>query len=218
MICPNCQNNCREGDQFCFRCGAALAAPPAPKKGRHIVPIAILMVLSILGIVLFFAVPMGDTQSETPWFQIDDGILFFDQSLYTGGSELTVPEVVNGQTVTAIGPQAFANCTDLTTVILPDTVTSIGHAAFSGCTAMRGIFLPEGVTRIEEQAFADCVRLEAITIPATVEAIGSGAFDGCEKLIYILFLGEYSRWETLYSDHINLKTHVYCTDGAYLHR
>ncbi len=216
MICPNCHNSCGENDQFCFRCGAALAAPQSPKKGSHRAPIAILMALSILGIILFFAIPMAESVSETPWFRVVDGTLYFDSSKYTGGSELTVPEVVDGQTITAIGRQAFENCTELTTVILPDTVLRIEYAAFGGCTSLRGIFIPAGVVAIGDHAFADCVKLEAITIPASVDSIGSGAFDGCEKLSYIFFVGEFSRWQTLYSAHITSKTYVYCADGTYL--
>lgn len=216
MICPNCQNNCGETDLFCFRCGAALAASQSPKRGSHRAPIAILMALSILGIILFFAIPMAETIGETPWFRVANGTLYFDSSKYSGGSELTVPEVVDGQTVTAIGRQAFEDCTALTTVILPDTILSIDYAAFSGCTSLRGIFIPAGVTTIGDHAFADCVKLEAITIPASVDSIGDGAFDGCEKLRHIFFVGEFIRWQTLYSGHISPETYVYCADGTYL--
>lgn len=58
------------------------------------------------------------------------------------GSELILPERINGKTVTAIGANAFANFTNRTsikTVYIPKTVTEIGDKAFSGCSALTTI-------------------------------------------------------------------------------
>lgn len=218
MICPNCKTLCEDYDRFCYHCGAPLSQTPPEKKGSHKIPVLLLTLLSALGIVLFFLIPMGNVPSDTPWFTVQDGTLFFDESLYTGGSELTVPEKVNGQTVTAISDHCFEGNLYLTTVILPDTIEVIGDYAFSGCTGMRGIFLPEGIAEIGSEAFASCSSLEAITVPSSVVSIGSGAFSGCSKLSHIFYTGTFTRWRSLYSSHINLYTHVYCTDGTYLHR
>lgn len=217
MTCHNCQTVCGENDRFCYRCGARLNESTA-KKGTHRIPVLILITLSVIGIALFYMIPMGSSDPETPWFTIDNGTLFFDESLYTGSSELTVPEVVNGQTVLHIGERCFEGSTYLTTVILPDTVQSIGNGAFSNCVALRGIYLPEGLTHIGNEAFLYCTKLEAISIPSTTESIGRAAFEGCDKLFYIFFNAEFHRWEALYSGHISLYTHVYCTDGSHLHR
>ncbi len=217
MTCPNCQNICGEADGFCFRCGTPLL-DEASKRGTHRVPILILILLSIIGIVLFFAIPLGSpiSSSETPWFVIQDGELFFNASLYSGSNELVVPETVNGQTVTAIGQAAFAGCPQLTTVILPDSVQTIGALAFAECTSLRGIYLPEGVAAIGPQAFSDCSALEAIGIPSTAESIGSNAFEDCAKLFYIFYNGEFLQWKALYSGYITPYTQVSCTDGVYL--
>jgi hypothetical protein len=217
MTCPNCQTVCGVGDSFCFRCGARLNTQPE-KKGSHKVPILILLALSILGTALFFLIPMTPTQSETPWFYMEQGELCFDPSLYSGSSELTVPDQIDGQTVIAIAPHCFEGCTELTTVILPDTVRYIGTYAFAGCTSLRGIYIPESVIAIDARAFQDCTALEAISIPASVTAIGSDTFTGCEKLAHIFYDGMHSQWQALYGDAINLYTHVYCTDGSFLHR
>lgn len=218
MNCPNCQNVCGETDRYCFRCGAALRPTGSPKKGTHLVPLSILTFLSLLGIILFFLIPMTEPVSDTPWFSIENGVLSFDPYLYSGSSELTVPEIVNGQTVTQIGTNCFKDCTTLTTVILPESVRSIGVGAFSGCSSMRGIFIPESVTEIQGSAFARCSRLEAISLPSTLTFLGKGAFNGCDKLNYILYDGLFEDWRNLYNDHINIHTHVYCTDGTYLHK
>lgn len=55
------------------------------------------------------------------------------------GSELIIPEKINGQTVTAIGSSAFTNRTSIKTVYIPKTVKEIGEKAFSGCSAITTI-------------------------------------------------------------------------------
>ena len=53
MICPNCHTECRDGDGFCYCCGAPLGIPKQPKKGKHAIPILILIGLEIF-ITSFF--------------------------------------------------------------------------------------------------------------------------------------------------------------------
>ncbi len=218
MICPNCQAPCGENDRFCSCCGTPLQN--TPKKGTHLVPSMILIVLSILGIVVF-ALSIGKTMnfapqgSDTPWFRVNHGTLYFLEDAYTGTSELTVPSQVDGVTVTRLAENCFKNCTSLTTVILPDTLQEIGPGAFSGCTSLRGIFIPGSVTAIGRDAFSGCRKLEAICVPASVTAIGESAFGSCPKLHHIFFLGSYDSWCRLYSEFITPHTGVYCTDGAF---
>lgn len=192
-------------------------APAAPeKKGSHWVPILILAVLSLLGLLVFFATAgKTGTSSATPWFTVVDGTLYFDESRYTGPEELTVPETVGSQTVTALADSCFSGCGGITTVILPDTVTEIGSAAFSGCTALRGIYLPDGVTEIGIFAFNGCTALEAVRVPGSVEEIGMGALFGCDALRYILFDGNHADWEALGCESGNSIALVYCDDGVF---
>jgi hypothetical protein len=54
---------------------------------------------------------------------------------YSGSaSALTIPETVEGMTVTEIGEEAFMNNTSLTSIDLPDSITVIRARAFKGCT------------------------------------------------------------------------------------
>ena len=66
-------------------------------------------------------------------------------------TEITVPEGV-----TAIGYQAFYNCTSLEDVALPDTLTSIGGYAFSDCSALASLSMPESVVSIGNRSFDNC--------------------------------------------------------------
>lgn len=225
MDCPNCHTRCGEEDRFCFRCGSALSAAPAEKKGSHAVPILILILMSVIGIGIYLAtqhrapVSVGNdtTLSDMPWFQVDEGYVWFDETLYTGGSEILIPDQIGGETVYGLSEGCFENCTKITTVILPETLEEIGSFAFTGCTSLRGVYIPENVSVIGASAFSGCESLEAVTVPSSVRFIGSWAFEGCYELRHIFFDGSYSTWAELYDEFIGLETVVYCEDGSFYH-
>lgn len=73
----------------------------------------------------------------------------------------------------------FANCTSLTTIILPSSLKIIGNQMFRFCTSLTSIVIPEGVTRIDFNAFYNCTSLTDITFPSTLETISDNIFDGC---------------------------------------
>lgn len=81
-------------------------------------------------------------------------------------------------TVTEIGDNAFANCSDLTAVSLPSGLTQIAADLFSGCTKLTRCDIPEGVTTIGQYAFNNCRALSSLTLPATVNNLGTNCFDG----------------------------------------
>lgn len=207
---------------------------PVPrKKGTHWIPILIMGLICVFGMWLFFAFPYESSagsssslddihsqigsSSETPWFKNMDGTLYFSGKAYSGSSSITIPDTVDGRSVTAISEGCFADCDWITTVVIPDTVTEIGSGAFANCTALRGIYLPEGLTYIGDKAFFCCSDLEAICIPSTAEEIGAYAFAGCSSLNYILYSGSHAQWQALYDGEISMKTQVYCDDGTFLH-
>ena len=171
--------------------------------------------------LLFFATAKpahSNTTASSPQadcFNLYEGALYFDGSRYTGGSELTVPAKVNGQTVRSLSEGCFAGSTALTTVILPDTLTSIGDRAFSGCSRIRGLYIPDSVRSIGTEAFSGCTELEAIYLHSTLDTIHAGAFNRCDSLKYIYFDGTYKQWQTLYSEHINDTVGIFCTDGSF---
>ena len=107
---------------------------------------------------------------------------------YSGS--VTIPENVtyNGTTysVTSIGYSAFADCSGLTSVTIPNSVTSIGNNAFYGCSALTSITIPNSVTSIGDGAFAGCSNLTSVTIGNSVTSIGDYAFSGCSGLTSIV--------------------------------
>ena len=58
MYCPNCQTSCEESDHFCYLCGAPLHPeylPTKPKKGSRWVPLLLLVLMTVVGLISFFA-------------------------------------------------------------------------------------------------------------------------------------------------------------------
>jgi len=220
MLCPNCSSECENHARFCANCGTALTAVPREKKGRHWVPILIMILIFAFGTGLFFLLP-GRTdagnnfEEQMSWFYLEEGVLHFNAADYDGGSELLIPESIDGAAVTALSEGCFENCTELTSVILPSTLQAIGEDAFHGCTSLRGIEIPESVMLIGEGAFSGCTALEAVCVYNTVRSIGAGAFNGCTKLFYIYYSGYFQDWDELYGEFVNPYTVVIAQDGTF---
>lgn len=86
-----------------------------------------------------------------------------------------------------IGNHAFASCTSLTNITIPEGVTSIGWGAFYDCTSLESIEIPNSVTDIDFEAFSYCTSLTSIIIPNSVTtSIGVNAFEGCTSLISVV--------------------------------
>ena len=85
-------------------------------------------------------------------------------------------------TVKVIGSNAFRDCCNITSVIVPYSVKAIKTAAFQGCKSLKEIQLPNTITQLENNTFRDCKSLESIMLPQSVKSIGDRAFMGCTNL------------------------------------
>ncbi len=101
-----------------------------------------------------------------------------DINNYSGDVVIPSSVTYNGTTynVTTIGNYAFQNCTDLTTIDIPNSVTRIGNGAFQNCTDLTSVTIPNSVTIIAANAFQNCTGLTDVTIPNSVHTIGVCAF------------------------------------------
>jgi hypothetical protein len=64
----------------------------------------------------------------------------------------------------SISDQAFAGCSELTSITLPRLVKEIGYAAFYGCEKITSIGLPCSITGIGAFAFANAAALRTIEV------------------------------------------------------
>ncbi len=127
-------------------------------------------------------------------------------------SEITIPSVINGYTVSRIDEYAFFNnkkltsviipnsvtnieagafngCTGLTSITIPDSVTGMGGVVFDGCTGLKSVALSRNLTSVPYGVFMDCTGLTSVTIPNGITGIDGRAFRGCTNLTSVSIPG-----------------------------
>ena len=136
--------------------------------------------------------------------------------------DITIPSTLGGYLVTTIGPCAFEDCADLTSVEIGDSVTTIGNYAFCYCSSLTSVVIPDSVTTIGFGAFSDCTGLTSVVIPDSVTTIGGCAFIRCTGLTSIVIPdsvttigdGVFSSCDGLTSIAVNENNKNYCSvDG-----
>ena len=105
---------------------------------------------------------------------------------YVLSGKVTIPESVNGFTVTSIAQLSFSG-SNITEITIPHTVTSIGKQAFHRCSLLTSVIIaddedngaPATLTTIGEDAFRSCANLKSIRFPASLTSIEADAFYWC---------------------------------------
>ncbi|MBR4319388.1 MAG: leucine-rich repeat protein [Oscillospiraceae bacterium] len=121
-----------------------------------------------------------DGKTSTGDIIIPDGVTCINEEAFADCSNLT--SVIIPDSVTSIKIRAFQNCSSLTSIIIPDSVTSIEIGTFEGCSGLTSVTIPDGVTSIDNTAFEGCSSLTSVTIPDGVTSINEAAFKGCSSL------------------------------------
>lgn len=175
-------------------------------------------------ILLFFFLLLSTVTASAQ--TLIDGIYYVlntntKQATVTSGDnkyigQIVIPETIGHEdvtyNVTSIGSRAFKDCSNMTSVTIPNTVSYIGQETFSGCTGLTSVTIPSGVTSIDNQAFSgcssltdieilgsvktiyyetfyNCSELTSITIPNSVTSIEKSAFAGCSSLTSVTIPG-----------------------------
>ena len=153
------------------------------------------------------AMPNYTPDDEAPW--------------YADRYRREIRHVLVKSGVTSIGGRAFVNCSQLTSVSLPDDLRMInywafgycekltslhipsgvywiGNNAFDSCTGLTALILPYALTNTGYHAFQNCSALKTVAIPYRIAAITNGSFAGCNALTTVNFGGDQADWNGVY--------------------
>ena len=95
--------------------------------------------------------------------------------------EVSIPATHNGLAVTTIGKDVARGSSAISVLIIADSITVIEDGAFADCSSLIKVDMPEGIERIGGGAFNNCDLLETVELPWNVE-LGQDAFGDCEAL------------------------------------
>lgn len=124
----------------------------------------------------------GDVFTGCEGFPVTDNLRYADGYLIEA-----MDKTLAGYTISAdtrwIGDRAFAGCTELTSITIPQIVKSIGGGAFSRCSKLQNVeFASRLITEIENGAFYGCSSLEEIELPDSVSRLNDELFEECTSL------------------------------------
>ena len=135
--------------------------------------------------VLFLCLVFPACRRDSKGFAVEDfskeGFSIEGTTLvkYTGtGGDVIIPAGI-----TAIGDNAFEECTTVTSIIIPNSVISIEEGAFELCKNLTSITIPDSVKYIGNQAFGSCSNLTTIIMPRETET-GKNAIPSGVEIIY----------------------------------
>jgi hypothetical protein len=132
-------------------------------------------------------------------------------------TDVIIPnELVLGKTtfaVTSIAAQVFANCTSITSVVIPDNVTVVGYQAFAGCTALSKVTLPQTtIPSISSSCFENCTSLPLTQGIRYADYMLLGPVDKTQTTYTIKFatrlIADYAFWGCNNLTAIELTNHV----------
>lgn len=119
------------------------------------------------------------------------GVSVVEPSVAWFGYDKPTGNVIIPDTVTHLGSQyavksianyALENCSDITSIIIPNTITSIGSGAFGQCFGLTSINIPNSVTRLGNLVFINCHALSSVSLPNSVTNIGYNIFFHCDSI------------------------------------
>lgn len=121
---------------------------------------------------------------------VREGISYIGNGAFAYMGKLKKVEVQG--TGTSFGIGAFFKNGKLSKVILKDggKGRTIAFAAFAKCTALKSIRIPNGISKIEKSAFYKCKKLTYVDFPASLTNLGDTTFMECKNLKKLIVRGK----------------------------
>lgn len=163
-------------------------------------------------------------------YEFEDGTVTITGYIGTD-LEIVIPDTIEKRPVTVIGEEAFMNY-DMTSIVIPEGITTIDNNAFTDCNNLESIVLPDslyyisthsglddtswyenqsdgilyinnilyeykngdrsdameeikinnGTKVVADGAFSNCKNITSVSMPDSLEHIGKEAFYGCNNL------------------------------------
>lgn len=120
---------------------------------------------------------------------IPDFVDSIPNNAFNGATSLK--KVIFGENtgVTSIGNYAFANCSSLASIDIPNSVTNISNYAFYQCNGLRSVKIPDSITTLNEYTFAYCRNLTVVILPNTITQMYYAAFGWDNAIQYVFYSG-----------------------------
>lgn len=159
---------------------------------------------SIVHAPIFDSVIVEGSKSDYETEKLKSGELVIKKFIGFDEKEIVVPNSIDGISVKIIGENAFAKCTGIEKVIIPEGITTIENGAFSGCESLKTVLLPTTLrrlgnkpkmsqpayswqipTKLSHDGVFQGTSITSINLPVRLTFLGEKAFQYCKNLAHI---------------------------------
>ena len=155
----------------------------------------------------------GSLTLGTNAFTATGSVQYLDKSSYTNGNDtfyymvdkdnnavivgcettsvnITLPVMLGGYNVVAVGYRGMADCTTLVSATIPSNITKLDLYAFAGCIGIDTVTIPATCVYVGEYAFSGCSALTTVVIAEGVTYLGDNCFENCTSfsIKYVIIL------------------------------
>lgn len=144
---------------------------------------AAVLILALVTVFTIFGLTASAeelTSGDYCYVLLEDGTVKI--TAYNGSeAAVTVPDTIDGRTVTVIGAGAFDQAATVESLVIPGCVKELETGAVSLCAKINSITIQEGeLTELTSGSIKSCAALKKVSLPSNVTAIGT--FEQCLAL------------------------------------
>ena len=138
--------------------------------------VSVFMILALLCVFYCTAMAAEEQKSGDYWYKVlSDGTAEITEYTSRETIAITIPETIDGHTVSSIGKYAFRGA-PITSLTIGNNVTYIGESAFYSCKA-ETVVINAVDLKLGKRAFAFCSDIKTFTLTVNNIEIGESAFE-----------------------------------------